>query len=91
MFTMTIQWYDFVGTTGVVLILWAYFLLQTERVSSADLSYSTLNLIGAALITVSLFYDFNLSAFIIELFWIAFSIYGIMRSLSAKRRAAIQD
>ena len=91
MFNMTIQWYDFVGTTGVVLILWAYFLLQTERVSSADLSYSTLNLIGAALITVSLIYEFNLSAFIIELFWIAFSIYGIMRSLSAKRRAAIQD
>ena len=88
---MTIEWYDVVGTTGVVLILWAYFLLQTERVSSAALSYSALNLIGAVLITVSLFYDFNLSAFIIELFWIAFSVYGIVRSRSAKRNTGRQD
>ena len=84
---MTIEWYDYVGTTGVILILAAYFLLQTERLSSANLSYSLLNLIGAAFITISLLFDFNLSAFIIELFWIAISIYGIMRYVGAKRNA----
>ncbi len=85
---MTIEWYDYVGTTGVVLILVAYFLLQTERLSSTTLLYSLLNLIGAAFIAISLLFDFNLSAFIIELFWIAISIYGIMKYVSAKRNAS---
>ena len=84
---MTIEWYDIVGTSGVVIILVAYFLLQTERMKSVDLLYSVLNLIGAAFITISLLYDFNLSAFIIELFWIALSFYGILRYISAKRKA----
>ena len=87
---MTIEWYDYVGTSGVVLILVAYFLLQTERLSSADLSYSVVNLVGAAFIAISLLFDFNLSAFIIELFWIAISFYGILRYVGAKRNAGDQ-
>ena len=87
---MTIEWYDYVGTSGVILILVAYFLLQTERLSSTNVLYSVLNLIGAALIAISLLYDFNLSAFIIELFWIAISIYGIMRYVGAKHNAGGQ-
>ena len=87
---MTIEWYDYVGTSGVVVILVAYFLLQTERLSSTDLSYSVVNLIGAAFIAISLLFDFNLSAFIIELFWIAISFYGILRYVGAKRNAGRQ-
>ncbi len=77
---MNIAWYDLVGTGGVVLILVAYFLLQTERWSGQSLSYSLVNLIGSLMITVSLIYDFNLSSFIIEVAWIAISIYGIVRA-----------
>ena len=84
---MTIEWYDIVGTSGVVIILVAYFLLQTERLKSVDLLYSALNLIGAVLITISLLYDFNLSAFIIEVFWIVLSFYGILRYNRLKRNA----
>lgn len=78
-----IAWYDVVGTVGVVLILAAYFLLQTERWSGQSLSYSLVNLIGSLMITVSLIYDFNLSSFIIEVAWIAISIYGILRARAA--------
>ncbi len=77
---MNIAWYDLIGTGGVVLILVAYFLLQTERWSGQSLSYSLVNLIGSLMITVSLIYDFNLSSFIIEVAWIAISIYGIVRA-----------
>ena len=80
------HWYDLVGTTGVVLVLVAYLLLQTEKLASNSLSYSVVNLLGALLITVSLLYDFNFSAFIIEIFWIGISIYGIVRSNTAARR-----
>jgi hypothetical protein len=74
-------WYDAVGTFGVALLLVAYFLLLSERITSRDLRYSVLNLCGAVLITVSLAYDFNLPAFIIEIFWMAVSVYGIWRAL----------
>ena len=75
---MTIEWYDYIGTSGVLMILLAYFLLQTERLASAALSYSVLNLLGGLFITVSLLFDFNLSAFVMEVCWVAISIYGIM-------------
>lgn len=81
---MHIAWYDVVGTGGVALILVAYFLLQTERWSGQSLSYSLVNLVGSLMITVSLVYDFNLSSFIIELAWIAISIYGILRARRAR-------
>lgn len=77
---MNLAWYDFVGTLGVILILVAYFLLQTERLSGQSVSYSVVNLVGSLLITVSLVYDFNLSSFIIEMAWIAISLYGIVRA-----------
>lgn len=77
---MNIAWYDLVGSAGVVSILLAYFLLQTERWSGQSLSYSLVNLIGSVMITISLIYDFNLSSFIIEVAWIAISIYGIVRA-----------
>ncbi|MGE0858803.1 MAG: hypothetical protein AB7I01_00700 [Gammaproteobacteria bacterium] len=77
---MNIAWYDLVGTTGVVMILVAYFLAQTERVSSQSLGYSTTNLVGSVLIAISLLYDFNLASFIIEVAWISISLYGIVRA-----------
>jgi drug/metabolite transporter (DMT)-like permease len=85
---ISIAWYDVVGTSGVVLILIAYFLLLGERLSSKALSYSVLNLVGAMLITVSLVFEFNLSAVIIEVFWMVASAYGVWRAL--RNRAQIE-
>ena len=36
-----------------------------------------LNALGASLIIVSLLFDFNLSAFIVEAFWVIISLIGI--------------
>lgn len=61
------------------MILVSYFLLQLQRISSRALGYSVLNGVGAFLILVSLWVDFNLAAFIIEAFWLAISAFGIIR------------
>ncbi len=61
------------------MILISYFLLQMERMSSNDLSYSVTNGLGAASILLSLVVDFNLSAFIVEAFWLAISLLGVVR------------
>jgi predicted membrane protein len=84
---MTIEWYDYVGTSGVSLILLAYFLLQSERLASTTLAYSVLNLLGASFIAISLLFDFNLSAMVIEICWAAISIYGIMRHVRERENS----
>ena len=82
---MTYGWHDLLGNIGVVLILATYLLLQLEKLSATSLLYSATNGLGALLILVSLIYQFNLSAFIIEAFWLLISIYGLVRYFSRNR------
>lgn len=81
---MTLEWYDIVGTTGVMLIVVSYFLLQVGRVEALSPLYSWLNLVGAVMILISLLYTFNFSSFVIEIFWILISVIGLARSYMNK-------
>lgn len=74
---MDYQWYDFLGNVGVAMILVSYLMLQLGKLQAMDLQYSLLNASGAALILCSLTFDFNMSAFLIEFFWLLISIIGI--------------
>ncbi len=76
---------NIIGTLGVALVLLAYFLLQCEKLSNRGYAYPILNLLGALLILYSLFYVWNLPSVIIEVAWIAISVFGIIRRL--RRRA----
>ncbi|HKX84791.1 MAG TPA: hypothetical protein VJL58_11265 [Pyrinomonadaceae bacterium] len=78
---MSFAWYDILGTLGVGVIIVTYILLQTERVRSDSLYYSLLNAGGATLIIVSLVFNFNFPAFIVEFFWLLISLFGIGKYL----------
>ena len=82
---MNITIFDVLGTVGVAMIIITYVLLQTGRLLSTQLSYSLLNAVGAALILISLYYSFNLSAFIVEAFWLIISVYGIVRYFADRK------
>ena len=69
---------DFFGNIGVLLPMIAYLLLQLNKLSNG-LLYSTLNALGAGLIVVSLLTNFNLSAFLMELFWVLIRLIGVYR------------
>ncbi|HUR97433.1 MAG TPA: hypothetical protein VMZ26_05125 [Pyrinomonadaceae bacterium] len=71
------NWYDIVGTLGVAIIILTYVLLAIERVRSDQLIYSLLNGIGAGLILVSLYFEFNFPSFVVEFFWLLISLFGI--------------
>ena len=75
---------DFVGNVGVVIIVVAYLLLQLEKLKSTDLVYSVLNALGASMIVASLIVDFNLSALLMEVFWVLISFIGIGRHFRLK-------
>ncbi len=75
---MGLAWHDAVGGLGAALIVLTYLLLLLERLDARGLSYSFLNGIGATLVIFSLMYEFNLSAFLIELFWLLISLLGLV-------------
>ena len=78
---MTLTWFDLIGFTGVLLIIVAYLLLQLNKLPSSSPIYSLMNAVGALLIIISLLFDFNLSAFVVEAFWFLISLLGLTRSM----------
>ncbi|KDA04473.1 CBU_0592 family membrane protein [Hyphomonas oceanitis] len=79
--------FDAIGIVGVVLTLLAYLLLQAERIESRSRLYSALNLFGSVAILVSLAFDFNLSAALMEGCWALISLYGLVKAVLSFRRA----
>ena len=84
---MDYSWFDLLGNIGVLLMVVAYLLLQLEKLSGSALSYLLLNTLGAILVMISLTFRFNLSAFLMEAFWLLISLYGLMKPLFATRAA----
>jgi hypothetical protein len=80
------HWFDFVGSLGVFIIILTYVLLQAGKLRSETLAYSALNASGASLIIVSLIYNFNFSAFIVEFFWLLISLFGIGKYFLRKKK-----
>jgi hypothetical protein len=85
---MNLNWFDLAGFIGVVLIVIAYLLLQLNRLPSSAPSYSLLNAVGALLVIVSLLFNFNLPAFLMEAFWFLISLLGLTRSLISRHSVA---
>ena len=82
--SITIHWPTIVGLAGMLVTLLAYFLLQSQRMHGNGAIYQLMNALGSAAIIVSLFYQFNLAAMVLEIAWLAISIYGLARG-SRKR------
>lgn len=80
-------WHDLMGNLGVLLIVGSYFQLQINRISGNSAIYSVLNACGAALVLVSLRYDFNLSAAMVESFWLLISLLGLFLRARNRKRA----
>jgi hypothetical protein len=86
--TMSINFglFDLVGFIGVLLIVITYLLLQLDKLLSSSLSFSLLNAAGSLLIIVSLAFKFNVSAFLIEVFWFLISVLGLTKWLISRKR-----
>lgn len=70
---------DIIGVIGVILTLLAYFLLQINKMRPDKLYYSLLNAIGSVMILFSLFFVWNLSAWLMEFCWLLISISGVWK------------
>jgi hypothetical protein len=74
------EFHDILGTTGVGFIVVMYVMLQTERIDPRRIAFSIFNAVGSILILISLAYEFNFSAVLIEGVWLIVSVYGLWRA-----------
>mgnify|MGYP004302156181 FL=1 len=74
------EFHDILGTTGVGFIVVMYVMLQTERIDPRRMAFSIFNAVGSILILISLAYEFNFSAVLIEGVWLIVSVYGLWRA-----------
>ena len=76
---------DILGVVGVGLILIAYAGATTGRLDPKQAPALALNLIGALLILWSLYFDFNLSAVLMEGAWALVAVIGLARLALARK------
>ena len=77
---------DAAGVFGVLLILIAYAGATTGKLDPKRPPALLLNLAGALLILLSLAYDFNLSAVLMEAAWALVALFGLGRLALQRRR-----
>lgn len=82
---------DVMGILGVILLLIAYFYLNTNRLTSLHLSYQWLNFFGSAFILISLCFQWNTASVLIESAWIGISAIGLYRIIQVKSSSSSDD
>ncbi|MFT3806700.1 CBU_0592 family membrane protein [Arenimonas sp.] len=83
---LNLQWFDFVGFVGVLLVLGAYAGQQMRKISGDGVMFPLINMLGAAGILVPIWYaeQMNWSVLFIETAWVAISAYGIWQAMSQR-------
>ncbi|QPD00434.1 CBU_0592 family membrane protein [Qipengyuania soli] len=79
--------YTLVGFVGMACIIGAYAYLTAKTKPNPFVLHGT-NLAGAALLTVSLLVHTNLPSLVLEGFWAAIAIYGLVKAMRARRNPA---
>jgi Na+-translocating ferredoxin:NAD+ oxidoreductase RnfD subunit len=83
MLSMVIDLFTLIGVVGTALIVAAYFATQQGWIAAGDWQFPLTNLVGSIMMLISLITAWNLPAALIEVFWIAISVYGLVRNSSA--------
>jgi len=75
---MGLYFFRLVGLIGAAIFVVAYFANQARWLDARDWRFPAANLVGALLILFSLFGEWNLPSVVIEAFWAAISVYGLV-------------
>ncbi len=85
--TTPLDWPSFVGLAGTACIIGAYAYLTLAKATNPFVLHGT-NLAGAALLTVSLIYHTNWASLVLEFFWAAIAILGLVRAWRSRGESA---
>jgi predicted MFS family arabinose efflux permease len=79
-----LDWASLVGLCGTACIIGAYAYLTLAKETNPFLLHGT-NLMGAALLTVSLLVHTNWASLVLEFFWASIAIFGLVRAWRSRR------
>lgn len=78
---------NLIGFAGTACIIFAY-AYSTARASPNPFVQHGVNLLGAALLTVSLLVNLNLASLVLEFFWAAIALWGLAKAWRQRRQQA---
>ncbi len=79
---------DLIGFAGMFCIVSAFAYSNVVKLLNM-LLFNFTNLVGAVLLTISLLVNFNLPTFVLEIVWIAISLFGLGKEIARRRKAAL--
>ena len=77
---------DLIGFAGSFFIVAAFAYSNLTSQMNA-LWFNVSNLIGAALLTVSLTVNYNLPTMVLEVVWMAIALFGIFKALRSRKQS----
>lgn len=78
---------DITGSLGSILILAGFAYVNILK-RAPDLIFNGINFLGAALLAVSLYINYNLPVLMLELSWMVIASFGIISVLAQRRKSA---
>ncbi|MXO85503.1 permease [Altererythrobacter aurantiacus] len=81
-----LDWATGIGFIGMACIIAAYAYLTWKDAPNPYVLHGT-NLVGASLLTVSLLYHTNWPSLVLEGFWAAIAIYGLVKAARTGKKA----
>jgi len=82
--TEQLDLYTLIGFAGMACIIAAYGYQTAREHPNPFIQHST-NLLGAALLTISLLVPINLASLVLEFFWASIAIYGLVKAWRTRR------
>lgn len=77
--------YEIIGWAGTLLILLAYILLETHKITAKSLSYQVLNIFGAIGLLVNAAVHNAIPSLGLNIVWVLIAIYALYKIIKKKR------
>jgi hypothetical protein len=88
---LVLHWSDLFGIFGVLLYVGSYFALQAGLIGGRGYLYPALNAAAAGSVLLSLLHNFNMSSAMIQITFIAISLFGMARFYIVTHRVQFSD
>lgn len=75
---------EIIGWIGAGLVISAYFLVSTKKLSPVSVTYQLMNLIGAFGVGINVFIKGSYPALTIQIVWATIAIYGLYKAFKNK-------
>ena len=82
---------DITGWTAMILILWAYYLITREKVTSKSILYQLLNLIGAFLFVIYLSFQKAWPSVALNAIWGLIALTALLAINKQKKQSGNVD